>query len=91
QTKGSVSGLNITEYTFPLLSGTLSANQSSCLAWVNDLPALQAFDTIIDHNRTHHGQETGPYKSDNKLRYFIDFKNKYVYFHTQVEIKNRAL
>ncbi|WP_315970717.1 GAPES1 domain-containing protein, partial [Klebsiella pneumoniae] len=32
QTKGSVSGLNITEYTFPLLSGTLSANQSSCLA-----------------------------------------------------------
>ncbi|MBA7933376.1 diguanylate cyclase [Klebsiella sp. RHBSTW-00215] len=91
QTKGDVSGLNITEYTFPLLHGTLSANQTSCLAWVNDLPALQVFDTTIDRNSTTPGHETGPYKSDKKLRYFIDLNNKYVYFHSPVEIKNSLL
>lgn len=91
QTKGGVSGLNITEKSFPLLRGTLSANQSSCQAWVKDLPALQVFDTTINHINTSSGKEPGPYKSDKKLRYFIDFENKYVYFHSPVEIENSAL
>lgn len=91
QTKGSVSGLNIASYTFPLLRGTLSANQPSCQAWINDLPALQIFDTTIDHDLIRHGQESSPYKPDKKLRYFVDFQNKYVYFHTPIKVENGSL
>lgn len=88
QTNGEVSGLNIAGHSFPLLHGTLSTTQSSCHPWVNDLPALQAFDATITHNNADFAQRTGITKSDKRFRYYIDLKNKYAYFYSPLEINS---
>lgn len=88
QTNREVSGLNIAGRSFPLLHGTLSTTQSSCQPWVNDLPALQAFDAAIIQNKAISAQRTGIAKSDQRFRYYIDLKNKYAYFYSPLEINS---
>ncbi|MGL5243313.1 MAG: GAPES1 domain-containing protein, partial [Kluyvera ascorbata] len=50
QHRGDISGLNVDDYTYTPLQGTLTAGHSPCQTWVNDLPALEAFDSAIANN-----------------------------------------
>lgn len=91
QSKGDISGLNLTGHAFPLLHGTLSSTQPSCQPWISDLPALQAFDAAIAQNDLNALQSSGSFKSKNLFRYYIDLKNKYAYFYSPVEINSSPI
>lgn len=86
QTNGNVYGLNIAGHTFPGLHGTLSTTQPSCEPWINDLPALQAFDAAIAQSDIIAALNSATFKSDKRFRYYLDLDNKYAYFYSPIEI-----
>lgn len=91
QTNGNVYGLNIAGHTFPGLHGTLSTTQPSCEPWINDLPALQAFDTAIAQSDIIAALNSATFKSDKRFRYYLDLDNKYAYFYSPIEIDSSPL
>lgn len=88
QTNGNVYGLNIAGHTFPGLHGTLSTTQPSCEPWINDLPALQAFDAAIAQSDIIAALNSATFKSDKRFRYYLDLDNKYAYFYSPIEINS---
>lgn len=84
-------GLNISQHPYAPLHGTLNAGNTPCQTWVNDLPALQAFDMAIENHETWTPMLPGSFKPAKRFRYYIDLINNYVYFNTPVEITDPSL
>ncbi|BBT71487.1 MULTISPECIES: diguanylate cyclase DgcJ [Enterobacteriaceae] len=91
QHRGDISGLNVDDYTYTPLQGTLTAGHSPCQTWVNDLPALEAFDSAIANNTAWKSILPNEPQPQKRFRYYIDLMNQYIYFNSPVKITNTAL
>lgn len=91
QHRGKVSGLNIDGHTYTPLHGSLTSGKTPCSQWVNDLPALEAFDQAIANNTVWKPTLPNEPKPNKHFRYYIDLMNQYIYFNSPVVITDPTL
>lgn len=91
QRRGEITGLNIDAHTYPLLNGSLTAGKTPCTQWVNDLPAMQAFDAAIINNTSRPRLLPSEIIPEQRFRYYIDLINQYIYFNSPVVINDPTL
>lgn len=77
-------GLNLTHHTYPPLRGTLQTHSVSCIDQLDDVFMLPAFDHAVNVNREWVDYGKGLGTLEYKFRYYIDLKNKYIYFYNLV-------
>lgn len=91
QHRGKVSGLNIDGKGYSPLHGSLSVGNKPCNQWVNDLPALEAFDAAIANMTVWKPVLPNEPRPNKHFRYYIDLMNQYVYFNSPVIINDPSL